>query len=69
MLQAQTLPYATPPIEQIHPFSKMAVTFEPLHWRDFDDLWDLESLITWSAISNRWGVAAPYREEKAGWLT
>ena len=29
-LQAQTLPEATPPIGQIHPFSKMAVTFEPL---------------------------------------
>ena len=28
-LQAQTLPHATPPIGQIHPFSKMAVTFEP----------------------------------------
>ena len=29
-LQAQTLPDATPPIGQIHPFSKMAVTSEPL---------------------------------------
>ena len=29
-LQAQTLPDATPPIGKIHPFSKMAVTFEPL---------------------------------------
>ena len=29
-LQAQTLPYATLPIGQIHPFSKMAVNFEPL---------------------------------------
>ena len=29
-LQAQTLPDATPPIGKIHPFSKMAITFEPL---------------------------------------
>ena len=29
-LQAQTLPNATPPIGQIQPLSKMAVTFEPL---------------------------------------
>ena len=29
-LQAQTLPDATPPIGQIHPFIKMAITFEPL---------------------------------------
>ena len=28
-LQAQTLPDATPPRGQIHPFSKMAITFEP----------------------------------------
>ena len=28
--QAQTLPDATPPIGQIHPYSKMALTFEPL---------------------------------------
>ena len=28
--QAQTLPDATPPIVKIHPFSKMAVAFEPL---------------------------------------
>jgi hypothetical protein len=30
VVQAQTLPDATPPIGKIHPFSKMAVTFEPL---------------------------------------
>ena len=29
-LQAQTLPDATPPIGKIYPFTKMAVTFEPL---------------------------------------
>ena len=29
-LQAQTLPDATQPIGKINPFSKMAVTFEPL---------------------------------------
>ena len=29
-LQAQTLPNATPPIDEILPFSKTAVTFEPL---------------------------------------
>ena len=29
-LQALTLPYANPPMGQIHPFSKIAVTFEPL---------------------------------------
>ena len=30
-LQAQTLPDATPPIGQIHPFRKMAIAFEPLN--------------------------------------
>ena len=30
-LKAQTLPDATPPIDQICPFSKIAVTFEPLN--------------------------------------
>ena len=29
-LQAQTLPDATQPIGKIHPFNKMALTFEPL---------------------------------------
>ena len=29
-LQAQTLPDEAPPMGKIHPFSKMAVTFEPL---------------------------------------
>ena len=29
-LQAQTLPNTAPPIGQVHPFSKMAVTSEPL---------------------------------------
>ena len=29
-LQAQTLPKEAPPIGKIHPFSEMAVTFEPL---------------------------------------
>ena len=29
-LQAQTLPDEAPPIGKIHPFTKMAVTFEPL---------------------------------------
>ena len=29
-LQALTLPNATPPIAKIHPFSKIAVTFEPI---------------------------------------
>ena len=29
-LQAHTLPDATPPIGKIHPFSKMALTLEPL---------------------------------------
>ena len=29
-LQAQTLPDEAPPIGKIHPFSKMAITFEPL---------------------------------------
>ena len=29
-LQAQTLPNATPPIGNIYPFTKMAVTFEPV---------------------------------------
>ena len=29
-LQAQTLPDATPPAGKIHPFSKIAVTFEPI---------------------------------------
>ena len=26
----QTLPDATPPVGKIHPFSKIAVTFEPI---------------------------------------
>ena len=29
-LQAQTLPNAAPPVSQIHPSSKMALTFQPL---------------------------------------
>ena len=29
-LQAQTHPKATPPVGKIHPFSKIASTFEPL---------------------------------------
>ena len=29
-LQAQTLPDEAPPIGKIHPFTKMAITFEPL---------------------------------------
>ena len=29
-LQAQTIPNVTPPMGNIHPFSKMAITFEPL---------------------------------------
>ena len=29
-LQAQTLPNATPPIGKIYPFTKMALTFEPV---------------------------------------
>ena len=29
-LQAQTLPHATPPIGKIHPFSKIAIAFEPV---------------------------------------
>ena len=29
-LQAQTLPDATPRVGKIHPFSKIAVTFEPI---------------------------------------
>ena len=32
-LQAQTLPDATPPIGKIYPFTKTAVTFEPVAWR------------------------------------
>ena len=27
----QTLSDATPPVDKIHPFSKITVTFEPLH--------------------------------------
>ena len=30
MLQTQTLPDDTPPVGKIHPFSKIAVTFEPV---------------------------------------
>ena len=40
-LQAQTLPEATPPIGQIHPFNKMAINSEPL--LGFDALQGLES--------------------------
>ena len=28
--EGQTLPDATPPVGKIHPFSKIAVTFEPI---------------------------------------
>ena len=42
MLQARTLPDATPPIGKILSFSKMTVTLEPLT-SGFDALWDLES--------------------------
>ena len=37
----QTLPDATPPVGQIHPFSEIAVTFEPI--QQLDTLQDLES--------------------------
>ena len=44
----QTLPNATPPVSKIPPFSKIALTFEPiqLDW-------------TGSTILNRFGVMAP----------
>ena len=29
-LQAQTLTDATPPVDKVHPFSKIDVTFEPI---------------------------------------
>ena len=40
-LQAQTLPYATPPIGKFNHFSKMTLTLKPL--MRFDALLDLES--------------------------
>ena len=61
---AQTLPDEAPPIGKIHPFRKIAVTFEPK--RDFDALQDLYSLIKrqysfffdWKHHFNRFGVTA-----------
>ena len=42
-----------PPIGKIHPFSKMAVTFEP--WWDFDALRDLESSwALWHSLFYNW---------------
>ena len=43
-----------PPIGKIHPFSKMAVTFE-----QGLDHYDIVYFIIWRSISNRLGVAAP----------
>ena len=37
-LQAQTLPDAASPIGKVHPFSKIAVTFEPVMQFGFGDL-------------------------------
>ena len=39
-LQTQTHPDEAPPMGKIHPFSKIAVTFEPV--MRFGCLWDLE---------------------------
>ena len=62
-LQVQTLPDATPPIGQIHPFSKMAVPFEPLmgFWcpSGFRKWLITFYFITGRAISNSFSVAAP----------
>ena len=41
----QTLPNAPPPVGKIHPFSEIAVTFEP--YSNLDALPDLESLKRW----------------------
>ena len=61
-LHAQTLPNATRPIGKIHPFSKMAVTFEPLMGfgcpLGFRMFYDIVYFITERAISHRLGVAA-----------
>ena len=42
-VQAQTLPgNATPPVGKIHPFSKIVVTFEPIHKFALQDLESLK---------------------------
>ena len=38
MLQAQTLPDEGPPMGKIHPFSKIAVTFDPVSIVEQDNL-------------------------------
>ena len=58
-LQTQTLPNATPPIGQIHSFSKMAVTFERLKgFRKVLIIMTQSVFITGSAKSHRLGVVA-----------
>ena len=66
-LQAQTLHNATPPLGQIHLFSKIALNFwttngilMPFGIKKVLDHYDIVCFITWRAISNRLGVAAPY---------
>ena len=62
-LQAQTLPDEAPPEGKIHPFSKIAITFEPIQW-----FWcpsgfkrsekSQYSFMTGRTILNRLGVTA-----------
>ena len=52
-LQGQTLPDATTPMGQIHPFSKMAVTFVPLN-RFWCPLGFRKSFSLWHSLFYNW---------------
>ena len=60
-LQVQTLPEEAPPMGKIHPFSKMAVIFEPVMQFGCPSGFriSLKIIMTESTICHRWGVAAP----------
>ena len=65
-LQAQTLPDAAPPVGKIHPFSKIAVTFEPLQrfwcpsrFRVSQKKFNIVSFMTGSTMFTHFGVTAP----------
>ena len=57
---SQTLTNPTQPIGKIHPLSKIALTFEPMQWCNFDIFWYLECLFYKGLIiSNCLGLPAP----------
>ena len=65
-LQAQTIPDEAPPVGQIHPFSKIAVTFRPIQrfwcpsgFRMSEKNVNIVCFLTGSTILNRLGMTAP----------